>query len=101
MDTLITSLFAASVIFLFFAITMLKKHKNQVDEAYQQSFQRDFIWSKNALRFGTEKDQDRIIDNFEARWIGKVDKSYLLYHIGKLIEEQCFRLQHSYGDFTP
>jgi hypothetical protein len=78
---------------------MYRKSKEQTSEAFQAAFQRDFIWSKNALRYGTEKDQNRIIDNFEAKWIGKVDKSYLLYHIGKLIEEQCFRLQHSYGEF--
>lgn len=99
MNELLLSAFVGSGVFLFFAITMLQKTKEITNEAFQAEFQRDFIWSKNALRYGTEKDQNRIIDNFEARWIGKVDKSYLLYHIGKLIEEQCFRLQHSYGEF--
>jgi hypothetical protein len=92
MHPLLLSLFAASVIFFFFAVTMYQKAKKQTDELFQTSFQRDFIWSKNAMRFLSAKDQDRIIDNFEARWIGKVDKSYLLYHIGKLIEEQCIYL---------
>jgi hypothetical protein len=93
MNPLLLSLFVGSGVFLFFAITMFHKTKELTNEAFITGFQKDFIATKNAIKYVNGKDGDRIIDNFEARWINKVESSYLLYHIGKLIEEQCLYLQ--------
>ena len=89
---LLNLIIAATVCLLFVALTLWKSSGDDLDELMKDQFSRDFEYTKNAIRFVSELECDRLIDNFESRWIGRVKQSELHYFIGKLIEAQCLRM---------
>lgn len=73
---------------LFIAGTLYLKMMDELREVIEGHFSKDLEKTKQSLKFVDIKRADEIIDEFEKRWKGRVDKGYLNYSIGRLVEEQ-------------
>jgi len=80
---------------LFIGVTMYIKMMNELREVTEGHFTRDLNLTINAIRFTTVEGADNLIDSFERRWKGRINRDYLNYSIGKLIEAQ-FRNELNY-----
>lgn len=85
---LLTLIVGCGVLGLFIGITMYFKMMDELKEVIEGHFTKDLEKTRNSCRFTTVEGCDILIDDFERRWKGRVDKEYLNYSIGKLIEAQ-------------
>jgi len=84
----LTLIVGIAMLGLFIAVTMYVKMMDELREVIEGHFSKDLEKTKQSLKFTTVEGADHLIDEFERRWKGRVDKGYLNYSIGRLVEEQ-------------